>query len=169
MRIAGWPDALRAITSAWRKQYGGPAVTVLTGGERPSWPLRSAALACAADLRCRLARLPPGPEAATWLPLTAVGCSIWHGSGAPSWRLCVLASSQTSVPGWPAASALHGRRWPECARTLKCSGVPVSAAGSPVNVRRPAPGAQISHSRVSSVRRPAPGAQISHSRVSSDR
>ena len=28
MRIAGWLDALRAITSAWREQYGGPAATV---------------------------------------------------------------------------------------------------------------------------------------------
>jgi hypothetical protein len=28
MRIAGFADALLAITSAWREQYGGPAATV---------------------------------------------------------------------------------------------------------------------------------------------
>jgi hypothetical protein len=37
MRIVGPPDALPAITSAWRGQYGGPAATVPAKSETPTW------------------------------------------------------------------------------------------------------------------------------------
>src|SRR5262249_19738971 len=67
-----------------RCQYQ-PAATITTTFPPGGWPgpdrqSRSAALACAADLRQRLA-LPAGPEAASWRPLTAPP-GTWLG-GAP--------------------------------------------------------------------------------------
>ena len=37
MRIAGSPQALPAITPAWREQYGGPAATVPVRSGTPTW------------------------------------------------------------------------------------------------------------------------------------